>query len=91
MQMNRSTYHCLTIQGKEHTVGAVFSFSHTHSTINPIFIDIYCSDEGDTSSTSTDDEGKDRLSDLEGPCCQPLKVPPCSPVHEEKPKKKVFV
>uniref|UniRef100_A0A336MBI9 CSON013163 protein n=1 Tax=Culicoides sonorensis TaxID=179676 RepID=A0A336MBI9_CULSO len=49
----------------------------------------YSSDEGDTSSTSTDDEGKDRLSDLEGPCCQPLKVPPCSPVHEEKPKKKV--
>lgn len=48
----------------------------------------HLSDEGDSSSTSTDDEGKDRLSDLEGPCCQPLKVPPSSPVNEEKIKKK---
>ncbi|XP_055913111.1 cytosolic carboxypeptidase Nna1 isoform X2 [Eupeodes corollae] len=41
----------------------------------------YSSDEGDTSSSS-DNEGKaDRFSDLEGPCCQPLKAPPCSPEY----------
>lgn len=53
-----------------------------------VYIHFTRSDEGDSSSTSTDDEGKDRLSDLEGPCCQPLKVPPSSPVNEDKPKKK---
>lgn len=37
------------------------------------------SDEGD-SSTSSDDEGKDSFCDLEGPCCQTLRVPPSSPV-----------
>ena len=48
------------------------------------------SDEGDSSSSS-DDEGKDSLCDLEGPCCQALRVPPCSPVlsPERKSKKKV--
>ncbi|KAL7026828.1 hypothetical protein ACKWTF_005185 [Chironomus riparius] len=50
----------------------------------------YSSDEGDSSSSS-DDEGKDSLCDLEGPCCQALRVPPCSPVlsPERKSKKKV--
>ncbi|XP_037918827.1 uncharacterized protein LOC119656542 isoform X4 [Hermetia illucens] len=56
----------------------------------------YSSDEGDTSSSSSDNEGKaENCSDLEGPCCQPLKVPPCSPVltiiqrkDEKKVKKK---
>lgn len=48
------------------------------------------SDEGDSSSSS-DDEGKDSLCDLEGPCCQALRVPPSSPVlsPEKKSKKKV--
>ncbi|KAG5685059.1 hypothetical protein PVAND_014260 [Polypedilum vanderplanki] len=54
----------------------------------------YSSDEGESSSSS-DDEGKDSLCDLEGPCCQVLRVPPCSPVllsPEKKPlstKKKI--
>ncbi|KAM7348746.1 nna1 carboxypeptidase isoform 7-T7 [Cochliomyia hominivorax] len=41
----------------------------------------YSSDEG--SSSSSDNEGKEGsnkdFSDLEGPCCQPLRAPPCSP------------
>ncbi|XP_075156269.1 nna1 carboxypeptidase isoform X5 [Haematobia irritans] len=41
----------------------------------------YSSDEG--SSSSSDNEGKGSsskdFSDLEGPCCHPLKAPPCSP------------
>ncbi|XP_073832565.1 nna1 carboxypeptidase isoform X10 [Musca autumnalis] len=42
----------------------------------------YSSDEG--SSSSSDNEGKGPssskdFSDLEGPCCHPLKAPPCSP------------
>lgn len=41
------------------------------------------SDEGDSSSSS-DDEGKDSFCDLEGPCCQTLRVPPCSPVLMQK-------
>lgn len=50
----------------------------------------FYSDEGDSSSSS-DDEGKDSLCDLEGPCCQALRVPPCSPnlTPEKKSKKKV--
>lgn len=51
------------------------------------------SDEGDSSSSS-DDEGKDSFCDLEGPCCQALRVPPCSPILSPKKqagvKKKVF-
>ncbi|CAO1409928.1 unnamed protein product [Diamesa tonsa] len=42
----------------------------------------YSSDEG--SSSSSDDEGKDSVCDLEGPCCQPLRVPPSSPVLMQK-------
>lgn len=41
------------------------------------------SDEGDSSSSS-DDEGKDSFCDLEGPCCQTLRVPPSSPVLLQK-------
>ncbi|XP_065365462.1 uncharacterized protein LOC135958483 [Calliphora vicina] len=40
----------------------------------------YSSDEG--SSSSSDNEGKasaKEFSDLEGPCCHPLRAPPCSP------------
>ncbi|XP_055844592.1 cytosolic carboxypeptidase Nna1 isoform X2 [Episyrphus balteatus] len=48
----------------------------------------YSSDEGDTSSSS-DNEGKaDRFSDLEGPCCQPLKAPPCSPEYNVVQRRK---
>jgi len=59
-------------------------------TPNKLYILIPNSDEGDSSSSS-DDEGKDSLCDLEGPCCQALRVPPCSPVlsPERKSKKKV--
>lgn len=46
------------------------------------------SDEGDTSSSSSENEGKVSSRIYEGPCCQPLKVPPSSPVlqkqHNEK-------
>ncbi|XP_055587039.1 uncharacterized protein LOC129739589 isoform X2 [Uranotaenia lowii] len=41
----------------------------------------YSSDEGDTSTSSSEDEaGKDSMAELEGPCCSALKVPPSSPV-----------
>lgn len=43
----------------------------------------FYSDEGDSSSSS-DDEGKDSFCDLEGPCCQALRVPPCSPILSPK-------
>lgn len=42
------------------------------------------SDEGDTSSDSSENEAN--KSGYEGPCCQPLKVPPCSPVLPQKLK-----
>ena len=42
----------------------------------------YSSDEG--SSSSSDDEGKDSICNLEGPCCQPMRVPPSSPVLIQK-------
>lgn len=42
----------------------------------------YSSDEGDTSASSSENEGQN--SELEGPCCQPLKVPPSSPVFTQK-------
>ncbi|CAO1376261.1 unnamed protein product [Diamesa serratosioi] len=42
----------------------------------------YSSDEG--SSSSSEEEGKDNICDLEGPCCQPMRVPPSSPVHIQK-------
>ncbi|XP_073832571.1 nna1 carboxypeptidase isoform X14 [Musca autumnalis] len=53
----------------------------------------YSSDEG--SSSSSDNEGKGPssskdFSDLEGPCCHPLKAPPCSPeldIETRKPHK----
>uniref|UniRef100_A0A1I8PWI4 Peptidase M14 domain-containing protein n=1 Tax=Stomoxys calcitrans TaxID=35570 RepID=A0A1I8PWI4_STOCA len=52
----------------------------------------YSSDEG--SSSSSDNEGKGSsskdFSDLEGPCCHPLKAPPCSPeldIESRKPHK----
>jgi hypothetical protein len=47
------------------------------------YSDFFFSDEGDSSSSS-DDEGKDSLCDLEGPCCQALRVPPCSPALSPK-------
>lgn len=40
------------------------------------------SDEGDTSSDSSENEAN--KSGYEGPCCQPLKVPPSSPVLPPK-------
>uniref|UniRef100_A0A2C9GQG2 Uncharacterized protein n=2 Tax=Anopheles arabiensis TaxID=7173 RepID=A0A2C9GQG2_ANOAR len=46
----------------------------------------YSSDEGDTSSSSSEDEGKDSMAELEGPCCSTLKVPPSSPVLPQKLK-----
>ncbi|KAM7348744.1 nna1 carboxypeptidase isoform 5-T5 [Cochliomyia hominivorax] len=55
----------------------------------------YSSDEG--SSSSSDNEGKEGsnkdFSDLEGPCCQPLRAPPCSPeldVEIRKPHRLKF-
>lgn len=42
------------------------------------------SDEGDTSSDSSQNEAD--KSGYEGPCCQPLKVPPSSPVLPAKLK-----
>lgn len=43
------------------------------------------SDEGDTSSSSSENEGKISYREHEGPCCQPmLKVPPSSPVLASK-------
>lgn len=43
------------------------------------------SDEGDTSSSSSENEGKISYREHEGPCCQPtLKVPPSSPVSAPK-------
>lgn len=39
-----------------------------------------CSDEGDTSSSSSENEGKISYRVYEGPCCQSLKVPPSSPI-----------
>ncbi|XP_058827587.1 uncharacterized protein LOC131687507 isoform X2 [Topomyia yanbarensis] len=48
----------------------------------------YSSDEGDTSSSSSEDEaGKDSMAELEGPCCSSLKVPPSSPVLPQKLKR----
>ncbi|XP_039435421.1 cytosolic carboxypeptidase 2 isoform X4 [Culex pipiens pallens] len=45
----------------------------------------YSSDEGDTSTSSSEDEaGKDSMAELEGPCCSSLKVPPSSPVLPQK-------
>ncbi|XP_035773606.1 uncharacterized protein LOC118456694 isoform X3 [Anopheles albimanus] len=46
----------------------------------------YSSDEGDTTSSSSEDEGKDSMAELEGPCCSTLKVPPSSPVLPQKLK-----
>ncbi|XP_058444182.1 cytosolic carboxypeptidase Nna1-like isoform X2 [Malaya genurostris] len=47
----------------------------------------YSSDEGDTSTSSSEDEaGKDSMAELEGPCCSSLKVPPSSPVLPQKLK-----
>lgn len=40
------------------------------------------SDEGDTSSSSSENEGKVSSRPYEGPCCPALKVPPSSPVME---------
>ncbi|XP_061386765.1 cytosolic carboxypeptidase 2-like, partial [Musca vetustissima] len=42
----------------------------------------YSSDEGSSSSSDNEGKGPSSLkdfSDLEGPCCHPLKAPPCSP------------
>lgn len=47
-----------------------------------MFFCLSFSDEGDTSSS--DDEGKDSVIELEGPCCQPLKVPNPSPILPKK-------
>ncbi|XP_062539685.1 uncharacterized protein LOC134207791 isoform X2 [Armigeres subalbatus] len=45
----------------------------------------YSSDEGDTSTSSSEDEaGKDSMAELEGPCCSSLRVPPSSPVLPQK-------
>ncbi|GAB0093380.1 Nna1 [Sergentomyia squamirostris] len=44
----------------------------------------YSSDEGDTSSDSSENEANKSI--YEGPCCQPLKVPPSSPVMPPKLK-----
>ncbi|XP_055617456.1 cytosolic carboxypeptidase Nna1 isoform X2 [Toxorhynchites rutilus septentrionalis] len=45
----------------------------------------YSSDEGDTSTSSSEDEaGKDSIAELEGPCCSTLRVPPSSPVLPQK-------
>uniref|UniRef100_A0A1B0CST1 Peptidase M14 domain-containing protein n=2 Tax=Lutzomyia longipalpis TaxID=7200 RepID=A0A1B0CST1_LUTLO len=44
----------------------------------------YSSDEGDTSSDSSENEANKSI--YEGPCCQPLKVPPSSPVMPSKLK-----
>ncbi|XP_055371529.1 cytosolic carboxypeptidase 1 [Condylostylus longicornis] len=47
----------------------------------------YSSDEGDdSSSSSSENEGKSKLSDLEGPCCQPMKAPPCTPDLDNEEK-----
>ncbi|XP_055525554.1 cytosolic carboxypeptidase Nna1 isoform X2 [Wyeomyia smithii] len=47
----------------------------------------YSSDEGDTSTSSSEDEaGKDSMAELEGPCCSSLRVPPSSPVLPQKLK-----
>lgn len=87
--MNHLIFHCRIIQGNIQT-----HFIHEKEKRNSFqpYENIY-SDEGDSSSSS-DDEGKDSLCDLEGPCCQTLRVPPSSPVlsPEKKPhsgKKKV--
>ena len=56
------------------------SKSLTNEFINVFY---FISDEGDSSSSS-DDEGKDSFCDLEGPCCQTLRVPPSSPVLLQK-------
>lgn len=47
-----------------------------------VLVLLNCSDEGDSSSSC--DEGKDSICDLEGPCCQTLRVPPSSPVLVQK-------
>ena len=51
------------------------------------------SDEGDTSSSSSENEGKISDRGDEGPCCQSLKVPPPSPiivVHKPIEKKVMY-
>lgn len=50
---------------------------------------MFNSDEGDTSSSSSENEGKISSRGYEGPCCQPLKVPPSSPVQQNGDKKVV--
>lgn len=38
------------------------------------------SDEGSSSSSDNEGRGSNKdFSDFEGPCCQPLRAPPCSP------------
>ena len=56
-----------------------FNYGFETNFIFSIPLSDYSSDEGDSSSSS-DDEGKDSLCDLEGPCCQMIRVPPSSPV-----------
>lgn len=78
MLMNQRISRFQTTQGK---VEILFDCI-THFVIISMHLYAYFSDEGDSSSSC--DEGKDSLCDLEGPCCQTLRVPPSSPVLVQK-------
>lgn len=73
--MNPQTFRSQTTQGQ---LGNPIMLHKTKT----LCICVNFSDEGDSSSSC--DEGKDSLCDLEGPCCQTLRVPPSSPVLVQK-------
>jgi hypothetical protein len=83
MQISRKIFPFRIIQGKLRS----YSF-HYYNCWTDQFYFLLKSDEGETSSGSSENEvEKDSKSDYECDYCQPLKVPPCSPVLPMKTPK----